>query len=412
MSTQTPSRDASTHETISAEGAAHAENDAGERSHLAHHFDDSEQQYASSKLGMWIFLSTEMLMFGGLFCAYAIYRSSHPEIFRWASVMLDRKLGALNTAILLTSSLTMALAVNAAQRGQRKRLITLLSLTFLGGCGFLGIKYTEYRPKIEHGLLWGKLYAPDPVYVAHHFGVDAPVAHAAESKPHDVALNPARGEKIVRETCSSCHGKDMRGMPKAGVNLLASQFVHDTDDKDLVTFLKSGRQPFDPQSRTNVQMPPRGGNPTLTDDMLRDVVAYLRTLPHEAEADSNAVVAAVAADAGADTSVAVESADVPHSVIPRAADAPGGLVLRTASAVRALPQEPKNVQHFFGIYFLMTGLHAIHVIAGMSILGWLIVASCRGRFGPEYFTPVDLGGLFWHLVDLIWIFLFPLFYLI
>ena len=70
------------------------------------------------------------------------------------------------------------------------------------------------------------------------------------------------------------------------------------------------------------------------------------------------------------------------------------------------------MQIFFGIYFTMTGLHALHVLAGMSVISWILVRSIRGQFGPAYFTPVDLTGLYWHLVDLIWIYLFPLLYLI
>ena len=88
--------------------------------HLQHHFDTPLQQFDSAKLGMWLFLATEILLFGGLFVAYAIYRANHPEIFSWAHHLLDTKLGAINTVVLLTSSLTMAWGVRAAQLGQRK----------------------------------------------------------------------------------------------------------------------------------------------------------------------------------------------------------------------------------------------------------------------------------------------------
>ena len=77
-----------------------------------------------------------------------------------------------------------------------------------------------------------------------------------------------------------------------------------------------------------------------------------------------------------------------------------------------VPPAPPNAHRFFGIYFLMTGLHGIHVVAGMLVIGWLMIGAALGRYDGAYYTPVDLGGLFWHLVDLIWIFLFPLFYLI
>src|SRR5512139_2222002 len=122
---------------------------------LQHHFADMEQQKDSAKLGMWLFLVTEILLFGGLFCAYAYYRAHHPEIFIYAHKYLDKTLGGVNTVILLCSSFTMAWAVRAAQLGQRKLLVTLLALTLLGGMGFLGVKAVEYNQKWKHGLLWG-----------------------------------------------------------------------------------------------------------------------------------------------------------------------------------------------------------------------------------------------------------------
>ncbi|MFN8176829.1 MAG: cytochrome c oxidase subunit 3 [bacterium] len=374
--------------------------------HLAHHFDTTDQQFSSSKLGMWLFLGTELLMFGGLFCAYAIYRANHPEIFRWARVLLDRKMGALNTLILISSSFTMATAVRCAQSDQRKRLVLFLSLTFLGACGFLTIKFLEYRPKFEHGLLWGRLYAPDAAYVAHHYGVEA-AGHGKGAKAAAHVPDVARGQKIAMETCASCHGKDLHGLPKNGLNLVASKFVGSKTDDELVDFVKVGRPPWDPANTTKVQMPPRGGNPTLTDDKLHDVVAYLRTVWKGPGAETTAV-----AQAAAPTDSSAAAPDIPKSVLPPAASPPEELATPVPAAPAEVPMEPKNVQQFFGIYFLMTGLHAIHVIAGMCVIGWLIVGAARGRYGSSYYTPVDLGGLFWHLVDLIWIFLFPLFYLI
>ena len=391
---------------MSGHAEEHAAPDGHAHAHVAHHFErGAGQQFAASKLGMWLFLGTELLMFGGLFTAYAIYRGNHPEIFKWAHVFLDKKLGAINTVVLITSSLTMATAVRCAQLGQRKRLIAFLCLTLLGAFGFLGIKFTEYRPKFEHGMLWGRLYSPDPEYVAHHFGAES--AHgSAEADKKEAPVDLALGHKIMMETCASCHGKDLHGLPNNGVNLLASEFVGKNSDAELLAFLKVGRQPFDPASRTKVQMPPRGGNPTLTDEKLRDVVAYLRTVWVGPAAE------VAVATGGASTDTVAAAADIPRSLMPPGAAAPAGLAPAVLAARHDVPPEPKNVQLFFGIYFLMTGLHAIHVIAGMFIIVWLIIGAIRGRFGPDYFTPVDLGGLFWHLVDLIWIFLFPLFYLI
>src|SRR5437762_2288180 len=123
--------------------------------HLAHHFDTLEQQFNSNKLGMWVFLGTEILMFGGLFCAYSVYRHNHPDIFVYSHAYLDKWLGALNTVVLITSSLTMAWGVRAAQMGKTKLLVALMALTLLGGAGFMVIKSIEYHKKWEHGLFVG-----------------------------------------------------------------------------------------------------------------------------------------------------------------------------------------------------------------------------------------------------------------
>jgi cytochrome c oxidase subunit 3 len=246
---------------------------------LAHHFDTPGQQFSAGKLGMWIFLVTEILLFGGLFCWYAVYRSNHPEIFEYAHRYLDKTLGAINTLILITSSLTMAWGVRCAQLGQRRLLVLCLALTLAGGSGFLGIKYVEYRQKWREGLLWASRFNP---------------------KEPPPAAAPAT--------------------PKARPGKPASAWP-----------------------------------PGLTEK--------------------------------------------PQALAPAATPAQREPV-------------PQHVGLFFSIYFMMTGLHGIHVIAGMTAIGWILVRSVQGHFGPLYFGPVDYVGLYWHLVDLVWIYLFPLLYLI
>ncbi|HXV74772.1 MAG TPA: cytochrome c oxidase subunit 3 [Candidatus Polarisedimenticolaceae bacterium] len=282
--------------------------------HLQHHFDTPLQQFDSAKLGMWLFLATEILLFGGLFCAYAVYRGNHPEIFMWSHHLLDTRLGAINTVILLCSSLTMAWAVRCSQLGQQRGLIILLLLTLSGGFGFLGIKYVEYSSKYKHGLLWGAEFQPDPHYLAEHFGLGpGAVGHHDDATP-------------------------------------------------------GGDDPHEAER-------PAAGEAATTGHDLRDGVTGER------------------------------------STIAPAAAGPLGRAPATEATAHAMPQ-PQNVHVFFSIYFLMTGLHGLHVVAGMAVLAWLILGAIRGRFSSDYFTPVDLGGLYWHLVDLIWIFLFPLLYLI
>ena len=267
--------------------------------HLQHHFETPQQQFDAGKLGIWLFLATEILLFGGLFCAYAIYRANHPEIFVYAHQFLNKYWGGTNTVILLCSSLTMAWAVRAAQLGERKLLIVLLSLTLLGAVGFLTIKYVEYKEKWEHGLLWGARYAP---HVEGHGAEEPPVPKAAAPAAPPAAAPP--GSFVVE--------------------------------------------------RSAIRPAPPGPEGT--------VVAAEEQEEHLEEA--------------------------------------------------GIHRRPANVQVFFSIYFLMTGLHGIHVLVGMGAIAWILVRSIRGDFGPQYFTPVDFVGLYWHLVDLIWIFLFPLLYLV
>lgn len=265
---------------------------------LQHHFDTPSQQFESGKLGMWIFLATEILFFGGLFAAYSVYRANHPEIFIYAHQFLDKTLGGVNTIVLICSSLTMAWAVRCAQIGAQRGLIICLSLTLFCAACFLGIKYVEYKHKWEHGLRWGRNYHPD--------------AH------------PTNHNVIGQE----------------------SEAAPDT----------AGQVPTPEQ--TNLQ-----------------------------QFDEK-------------------------SAIPPSAVGPSGLAPRGETAGEHTMAEPKNVHIFFGIYFAMTGLHGLHVIGGMIAIGWLLRRSVKGHFNRDYFTPVDLVGLYWHLVDLIWIYLFPLLYLI
>ncbi|MCS7182940.1 MAG: cytochrome c oxidase subunit 3 family protein [Thermoanaerobaculum sp.] len=251
---------------------------------VAHHFPSVRAQFEAGKLGMWIFLATEILLFGGLFCAYAVYRANHPEVFIYAHRYLDKVLGGINTAVLILSSFTMAWAVRAAQLSQSQRLVRLLAATIACGFVFLGIKYVEYEHKWKEGLLWGKRF------------------------------KPTHQERVV--------------------------------EKDVP--------------------PPR----PLTD-----------VNPEE------------------------------RSTLPLPAPPPAGLA-RPEESTPVGGVVPKNVQIFFSVYFLMTGLHGLHVIAGMIVLTWMLWRARQGEFSAAYFTPVDLAGLYWHLVDLIWIYLFPLLYLI
>jgi cytochrome c oxidase subunit 3 len=216
------------------------------RPELLHHFADPQQQRDASSLGMWVFLATEIMFFGGLFCAYLIYRHLYFPDFAAASKSIDVKLGATNTAVLICSSLTVVLAVWAAQTARRTLLLVSLALTMLLGLTFLGIKGIEYKQK------FGEHHVPGVSFDFH------------ETVP---------------------------GHPRQYAN-------------------------------------------------------------------------------------------------------------------------PQHAQIFFSLYFVMTGLHALHMIIGLGIFLWLFLMAYKGRFTPEYHTPIEIGGLYWHFVDIVWIYLFPLLYLI
>ena len=210
----------------------------GRAAALAEQFEDLEQQHEASSLGMWVFLATEIMFFGGLFAGYTVYRGLYLPGFEAGSHLLNVKLGAFNTAVLLCSSLTMALAVRAAMLGRRRELVTFLILTILLGLTFVGVKMAfEWHHDYEEHLVPG------------------------------------------------------------------------------IDFVSEG---------------------------------------------------------------------------------PNG----------------RAIELFFVFYFFMTGVHALHMVIGIAILAVLTWQASQGRFGPERYNPVEMAGLYWHFVDVIWIFLFPLLYLI
>jgi cytochrome c oxidase subunit 3 len=294
--------------------------------HLAHHFDTPEQQYRSAKLGMWLFLGTEILMFGGLFCAYSIYRHNNPQVFSFAAESyLNVNLGALNTLILITSSLTMAWGVRAAQMNQRGLLIACLVLTLLGAAGFLVVKAIEYNAKWDEHVWVGQWNRYNNMY---------------DDK------NPAKLAPPVQ--------------PVAPVVALPA-----VPDPGLV---------------------PTDGNSLLD---LSKIKARYNGPEGLAPADGS-------------TSQSHERPDAESMTEAQRAER-----FRTLS-----DKDQWRVSTFFSCYFLMTGLHGIHVVVGMALISWLLMRAIRNDFNSKYFTPVDLIGLYWHLVDLIWIFLFPLLYLI
>jgi cytochrome c oxidase subunit 3 len=214
---------------------------------LVHQFSDARQQKNAASLGMWLFLVTEIMFFGGMFCAYLIYRLTYFNAFAAGSQQLNIWMGAINTAVLIVSSVTVVLAVKAAEAGKRKLLVGYLVVTVLLGMTFLVIKGFEYKEKFEKHHVPGSTFS----------------------------------------------------------------FTEKFDD--------NGKQ---------------------------------------------------------------------------------------------IPVNSQQAELFFSIYFVMTGMHALHMIIGCGLFSVLAFLAWKGHYTPGYFTPIENGGLYWHLVDIIWIYLFPLLYLI
>ena len=169
---------------------AHGHGDHAKYPFLQHHFDTPAHQFDSAKLGMWLFLATEVLFFGGLFVAYAILRMRHPEVFSYASHYLNTLMGGVNTCVLILSSLTMAMAVRFAQTNRKNAMLVCLVLTFAGACGFMVIKYFEYSHKIHEHLVWGKtFYVPPHTEEGEHEAKE--LAKAPEATTTLTVANPA-----------------------------------------------------------------------------------------------------------------------------------------------------------------------------------------------------------------------------
>ena len=413
---------------------------------LAPHFDSMNQQYEAAKLGMWLFLGTEVLLFGGLFCIYAVFRGNNPGLFTWGSGFLDVKFGAANTAVLIISSLSMALAVSWAQLGKHWPVVISLSITFLCGVVFMAIKSVEYEHKFHNNMVWGlKFYEIPP-------GMNAGTGAGAAAL---VTGDSDLGLALWKRTCRACHGISGEGVIGQGRDIRSSEFIQDRDDLELVAYINEGRLLTDPLNTTGLLMPPKGGNPMFTDQDLMHIVSYVRTFqiplmkdepdaqtPGDESKDGDESGELVAEEVDVTDEVETdpntitpppppldEGFFITFSGIPNASRGPAGFQIATLAAILGVaprlettgtetvhhsidPERPANAHIFFGIYFMMTGLHGLHVLGGMGLIAWLIYRTVMGHFGRTYYTPVDLGGLYWHIVDLIWIFLFPMFYLI
>ena len=350
--------------------------DAGHHNpYLAHHFDSMQQQFASAKLGMWVFLATEILMFGGLFCAYAFYRGNHPDMYLFAHYFLDTNLGFINTIILLASSFTMAWGVRAAMLGQKKLLQILLILTLVGGLGFMVIKTFEYASKYNHNLWFG------PGNAFYFQGAD-------HSNPDDL-------EHALKYHDKKTHGKH-GGEAK-------HDEAHDSDKHADATHEHDHEHTADDKPTPELVDTQETPETEVADSAEAQEAAEARAVwPPRPDSQGRYV--------GGDVGTAPSGIEVAFVKEPERTAKPASHQVVAFDDLSPLDQERAHL--FFQIYFLMTGLHGLHVLIGMGLIGWILWRATKGAFGPQNFTAVDLVGLYWHLVDLIWIFLFPLLYLI
>lgn len=285
---------------------------------LQHQFEDMKQQAESVSIGMWMFLVQEIMFFGGLFTVYLVFRSRFPMAFAAGSNELNAFLGGLNTLVLIVSSLTMALTVYYAQKGDRIKQVVLIVLTMIFGTTFLVVKAVEYTDKYNLGLI--------PVTGWNRKTVAGEKREEAKLiLPFETKASAAEGEA---------------GMPER-------EYVNPTGDF----------QWFD-TSLVKMALEEQAQNPKGNYLTSAERIGYFSN----GQIDAN--------------------------------------------------KFRDKVRIFFWIYFVMTGLHALHMIVGLGLMTWLGWKAWRGTFGPDYYMPVEMSGLYWHFVDIVWIFLFPLLYLL
>jgi cytochrome c oxidase subunit 3 len=383
-------------------------------SFLAHHFDTPEQQFDSGKLGIWLFLVTEILFFGGMFCAYAIFRMLRPDVFEGCSQFLNTKLGAINTGVLLFSSLTMAWAVRCSQVEDHKGLTAMLAATLSCAMVFLGVKAIEYSHKWGMGLLPSGLYFYDP---ANPHPPDQPPYLVFICLPFALALIGV----VIWLVVSIVKQNEFQVACAKPLTVVCLFFFVGVG---LGAVLESGGSEshagehaagvHDALAGDAHAAEVHAGDDHATDTHAEDAhAAATHAAVADGEMDEDAVRRRLATDqtnSGLQSNIAArerQAALAGTSVVSDPEQITGAI-----SSVKKNVNTPGQAGVFFSIYYCMTGVHAIHILGGIGVMVWLLIRSIRKDFNRHYFGPVDYVGLYWHLVDLIWIYLFPLLYLI
>lgn len=415
---------------------------------LAHHFESTEQQFDAGKLGMWLFLAQEVLFFSGLFVAYSVFRANHPEVFTEAALeFLNPLLGALNTIVLLASSLAVAWGVRAAQKNQQSALLWTHIFTLACAGFFMGVKVVEYGFKFDENLYWagwanwsGGLHSAEKALtdtgIHTHFMSVTGVCIAIGLLAYLGGMSLYRsGDKsllgkllviasgfIVCVLAGYIVAAIMGAYPGVATNVTAvvSAFV-------LMGLLHLFVKIIGTTSKVwgavciglGLTVLGMAGGVVVASGIQQSEVdahgAHANAHAEHAEGDHHAAEAH--AEEGHAEAAPAEHAEESSAAAEPAAD--------TAAAVAAEPSRADirqssevlggrgaNEGNFFSIYFAMTGVHALHILAGIAAISWIVGRIARGDFGPERYGPVEYVGLYWHLVDLVWIYLFPLLYLV
>ena len=386
---------------------------------IQHHYDDARHQIDAGKLGIWFFLVQEVLFFSGLFVMYTLYRAHHGEIYEYAHHYLAVKWGALNTLVLILSSLSAAWAVRCAQLNQKRGLIFCIVVTIICACGFLGIKSIEYSKKIRLGELYGNHF--DPCFTP--------------NETHLLTKQKKCPGAVSSVVWDPQGGADKTGAAKAGC-LPAGQYDRDPKTPgiqgqctvDEVHYAVNGDKRTE-KGRNELEPCEMEKEATTGESKPKKTPCYVLQINHNVCPEGPGAIALYNDDEvrGDDVGVDVECNKVPAEKPPADIFAETKAPVAIGTTQVAAPKEktdaeeveelesrppPPHTNMFFSIYFAMTGLHGLHVLFGIFVFIWLLYRAMRGHFTPDYFGPVDYAALYWHLVDLIWIFLFPLLYLI
>lgn len=368
---------------------------------IAHHFDSAEQQFDSGKLGIWLFLVTEILFFSGLFVAYTLYRSNHPEVFEQAHVFLNKYLGGLNTIVLLFSSLTMALGVRSAQLGRNKNCSVYILITMVCATMFLGVKAVEYSHKWDMGISVRSMF--DLSYA--HPAATTEVGKSLGISDYLVYLCVVPALLLVGFIVASaiCKLVNKNMLAKFMVALAITVSGYFLGVGVGLIFMSATEGETGSSHASVIAEQP--------------LMLLASTQEEHAESEDHDKTDHDKTDHDK-TDHDKTAGDHSHEGEPAAHEehfgahpADGGEVIFDAHHPDPNTLS-RDVGVFFSIYYCMTGLHAIHILGGIAALAWLYWRSLLGHWRTDYFGPVDYVGLYWHLVDLIWIYLFPLLYLI